>query len=73
MIKLVAGLGNPGDKYKNTRHNIGFDVIDILAERLNISWSDKYDGAFAEIKYNKEKLFLLKLYEFIRKICCCCC
>ena len=65
MIKLVAGLGNPGDKYKNTRHNIGFDVIDILAERLNISWSDKYDGAFAEIKYNKEKLFLLKPYTFM--------
>ena len=42
MIKLVAGLGNPGDKYKNTRHNIGFDVIDILAERLNISWSDQH-------------------------------
>ncbi len=65
MIKLGAGLGNPGDKYKNTRHNIGFDVINILAERLNISWSDKYDGAFAEIKYNKEKLFLLKPYTFM--------
>ncbi len=65
MIKLVAGLGNPGYKYKNTRHNIGFDVINILAERLNISWSDKYDGAFAEIKYNKEKLFLLKPYTFM--------
>lgn len=65
MIKLVAGLGNPGDKYKNTRHNIGFDVIDILAERLNISWSDKYDGDFAEIRYNSEKLFLLKPYTFM--------
>ena len=65
MIKLIAGLGNPGDKYKNTRHNIGFDVIDILAERLNISWSDKYDGDFAEIKYNNEKLFLLKPYTFM--------
>ncbi len=71
MIKLVAGLGNPGDKYKNTRHNIGFDVIDILAERLNISWSDKYDGAFAEIKFISAKT--LYIYEFIRKICCCCC
>ena len=65
MIKLVAGLGNPGDKYKNTRHNIGFDVIDILADRLNISWSDKYDGDFAEIRYNGEKLFLLKPYTFM--------
>lgn len=65
MIKLAAGLGNPGDKYKNTRHNIGFDVIDILAERLNVSWSDKYEGAFAEIRYNNEKLLLLKPYTFM--------
>lgn len=65
MIKLVAGLGNPGDKYKNTRHNIGFDVIDILADRFNISWNEKYDGAFAEARYNEEKLFLLKPYTFM--------
>ena len=54
MIKLIAGLGNPGDKYRGTRHNIGFDVIDLLADELNISWQDKYDGAFAEVKYNGE-------------------
>lgn len=65
MIKLIAGLGNPGDKYRGTRHNIGFDVIDLLADELNISWQDKYDGAFAEVKYNGEKLFLLKPYTFM--------
>lgn len=65
MIKLVAGLGNPGDKYKGTRHNIGFNVIDILAEKLNITWSEKYNGAFIETKYNGEKLFLLKPYTFM--------
>ena len=33
---LVIGLGNPGKEYKNTRHNIGFDVIDFIANKYNI-------------------------------------
>jgi PTH1 family peptidyl-tRNA hydrolase len=38
---LILGLGNPGDKYKNTRHNVGFMVLDSLAEELGEKWSDK--------------------------------
>lgn len=34
---IIAGLGNPGKEYENTRHNVGFDVIDTLAEKYNIS------------------------------------
>ena len=34
---IIAGLGNPGKEYENTRHNIGFDVIDRLAEEENIA------------------------------------
>lgn len=37
-MKIIAGLGNPGQKYKNTRHNIGFMVIDALAEQHNLQW-----------------------------------
>ncbi|MBO5371635.1 MAG: aminoacyl-tRNA hydrolase [Lachnospiraceae bacterium] len=38
---VIAGLGNPDKKYENTRHNIGFDVIDALADKYNISMNEK--------------------------------
>ena len=36
---IIAGLGNPGKKYENTRHNVGFDCIDALSEKYNINVS----------------------------------
>ena len=38
---IIVGLGNPGKDYKNTRHNIGFDVIDVIADKANISVMEK--------------------------------
>jgi PTH1 family peptidyl-tRNA hydrolase len=39
--QLIVGLGNPEPKYDKTRHNIGFDAVDALARRAQISWSRK--------------------------------
>ena len=40
-VYIIVGLGNPGKDYKNTRHNIGFDVIDVIADKANISVTEK--------------------------------
>ncbi|MCK5729835.1 MAG: aminoacyl-tRNA hydrolase, partial [Draconibacterium sp.] len=44
MKYLIAGLGNIGPEYKNTRHNIGFQILDALAGASNISFKDKRYG-----------------------------
>lgn len=39
-MKLIVGLGNPGPKYKNTRHNFGFMAVEMLAKKLGLTWRD---------------------------------
>ena len=38
---LIVGIGNPGDNYRETRHNVGFDVIDTLSDKLKINLNKK--------------------------------
>jgi PTH1 family peptidyl-tRNA hydrolase len=45
---LIVGLGNPGTKYENTRHNLGFKVLDLLASTN--SWEAKYDSQFLKLE-----------------------
>ena len=60
-MKLVVGIGNPGKEYEHTRHNIGFDTIDMLVDKLNITTSkEKFNGVYFETVINGEKVLLLK-------------
>lgn len=58
---LVAGLGNPGKKYSNTKHNVGFQVVDQIGSKVGIELNkNKFSGVFGEGFHNGEKLLLLK-------------
>lgn len=58
---LVVGLGNPGDEYKHTRHNVGFDAIDLIADKYNISVNRiKFKGMCGEVNISSKKVMLLK-------------
>lgn len=58
---LIVGLGNPGKEYDNTRHNIGFEVVDYIANKYNIELNRiKFKGVFGEGFINGKKILLLK-------------
>jgi len=57
---LIAGLGNIGAEYVNTRHNIGFKVLDFLATKESVSFETAKFGAMAEYKFKGRTFFLLK-------------
>lgn len=58
---LIVGLGNPGKEYEHTRHNVGFDVIDLMAEKYSIEVNKKkFKGIYGDGKINGERVLLLK-------------
>lgn len=65
---LVVGLGNPGDRYRDTRHNIGFDVVDRLAERMGVTCDRRRPGAlWADGRRRGDRIHLLKPQEFMNR------
>lgn len=60
MKYLIVGLGNIGEEYRNTRHNIGFMVLDALAKASNIVFNDGRYGATATLPLKGHRLVLLK-------------
>jgi len=65
-VKIVVGLGNPGRKYAGTRHNIGFEVVRVLAERnAGDRWQSKFDAETAEIQIGSQRLVLVAPQTFM--------
>lgn len=65
MKFLIAGLGNPGLEYENTRHNIGFKILDALVEPSNIFFDTNRYANTAEIKHKGRTLVLIKPMTFM--------
>lgn len=65
-MKLIVGLGNPGDAYRETRHNVGFKVVDELADRHRAdSWREKFGGLEAKTRLGETPVILVKPLSFM--------
>jgi PTH1 family peptidyl-tRNA hydrolase len=63
---LIVGLGNPGREYQGSRHNVGFFVLDTLAEKLETSFRNvKMNALMTAVRYNDERLILIKPQTFM--------
>lgn len=69
MTRLIIGLGNPGDRYFETKHNVGFMLVDNIAKRENVSFThDKiFQADIATTFMNGEKIFLIKPTTFMNE------
>lgn len=65
MKYLIVGLGNIGTQYQNTRHNIGFTILDAFAEASNVFFTDNRYGSTTTVKVKNKTLLLLKPSTFM--------
>ena len=67
-MRVVVGLGNPGDRYRRTRHNVGFMVADVLAARSGVTrWREEADAWTAEARVAGEEALLVKPATFMNR------
>lgn len=67
-LKLIVGLGNPGKEYENTRHNIGFEVIDRLSTMLDSPVNkSKFSGLYTKTRYKSQTIYLLKPLSYMNR------
>ncbi len=65
MKYLIVGLGNIGDEYRNTRHNIGFKILDAFAEASNITFDTERYGDIGRMRLKNKQLILLKPSTYV--------
>lgn len=64
-MKLILGIGNPGMQYQYTKHNVGFDVIDCITQKLRLFPKIKFNGIYYEYNNNGEKIIFLKPQNYV--------
>ena len=66
---LIVGLGNPGSEYENTRHNVGFHIVDALFSSFDTSgkFKEKWNGLYASTVYAKEKIHFVKPLTYMNR------
>ena len=65
MKYLIVGIGNVGAKYDDTRHNVGFEVVDYMAEQASATWKSVSHGMMTTVKHKGRHLLLLKPNTFV--------
>ncbi len=66
-MKLIVGLGNPGSEYRDTRHNVGFKVVDALVERWRVQdqWREKFEALQIKTMVGDEPVIIAKPLTFM--------
>ncbi|MGF1630370.1 MAG: aminoacyl-tRNA hydrolase [Kiloniellaceae bacterium] len=64
-LQVLVGIGNPGEKYRNTPHNVGFSVLDILAERHGLAWEKVEDAQLAQLDLRGTRTLLVKPQKYV--------
>ena len=64
-IRLIVGLGNPGEKYRYTRHNLGFLALDAFLRDKSPSWKSKFKGEFSQDQSGQESRLFVKPQSFM--------
>lgn len=64
-MKAVVGLGNPGIRYAQTKHNVGFMLVDRIIKNLKLDYRNDFRGKTAETRIAEERVFFLKPYTFM--------
>lgn len=66
--KVVLGIGNPGPRYQETRHNVGFKTVDALAKRADVrNWRSNFHGIVAEARFAQEDVLLVKPLTYVNQ------